>query len=69
MHACNSESAIRRRLARAGYRLEKAPARHWTRRYGAGYIVADDRNMAVLGVTHRPYEATLQDVATFTERL
>lgn len=62
-----SESAIRRRLAKAGFRLQKAPARHWSRYYGEGYMVTDDRNTVRLGACQRPYEATLEDVRAFAE--
>lgn len=64
-----SESAIRRRLAKAGYRLQKTPSRHWTRYYGEGYMVMDDCNVAVMGARQRPYEATLDDVREFVERI
>lgn len=58
-----SESTIRRQLAAKSFRLQKTPARHWTRAwYGPGYIVTDDRNVAVLGASQRPYDATLDDV-------
>ncbi|MCB4767830.1 hypothetical protein LGR54_04375 [Ancylobacter sp. Lp-2] len=70
MRICNSESAIRHRLNKAGYHLQKAPARHWTRAvYGPGYMVTDDRNVAVLGAVQRPYEATLEDIRAFAERV
>ena len=59
-----SESTIRRRLRAKGLRLEKAPARHWTRDwYGPGYMVIDDRNMVVLGASRRPYDGTLAEAA------
>ncbi|MDQ0349388.1 hypothetical protein [Ancylobacter vacuolatus] len=65
-----SESAIRRRLAKAGFRLQKTPARHWTRNeYGPGYIVTDDTNTVRLGATQRPYDATLDEVREFAARL
>ncbi len=58
-----SESTIRRLLAARGYRLRKAPARHWTRaEYGPGYMVTDCRNVVVLGCRQREYDATLDDV-------
>jgi len=64
-----SESAIRRHLTKVGFRLQKTPARHWTRRYGEGYMVTDDRNTVRLGAGQRPYEATLEDVREFVERI
>ena len=65
-----SESAIRRRLAKAEMRLAKTPARHWSRAaHGEGYIVTDERNMAVLGASQRPYDASLDDVREFVARL
>ena len=36
------EDRLRRRLAKAGYRLAKTPARSWLRQeYGPGYMVLD----------------------------
>lgn len=70
MHACLSESAIRRRLAKAGYRLEKTPSRHWSRSwYGPGYMVIDGTNTVRLGAFQRAYEATLEDVRDFVADL
>lgn len=70
MRANNSESTIRLTITKAGYRLQKAPARHWTRaEYGPGYEVIDDRNTLVLGGWHRPYDATLDDVKAFATQL
>lgn len=64
-----SESTIRRRLAKAGFRLQKMPARHWTRHYGDGFQVIDDRNLLVLGGAQRPFDATLDDVREFAAGL
>lgn len=70
MRADISESAIRRRLAKAGFRLQKTPAAHWTRaESGPGYEIVDDHNMLILGSSHRPYDATLNDVREFAERV
>ena len=64
-----SESTIRRRLAKAGFRLQKTPARHWTRHYGEGYMVTDDTNTVRLGACRRPYDGTLDDVREFVAGL
>lgn len=60
-----TESQIRRALAAKGYRLQKTPARHWSRaEYGPGYMVTDDRNVVLLGCGQREYDATLADAET-----
>jgi hypothetical protein len=65
-----SEYAIRRRLAKAGYRLEKTASRHWSRSwYGPGYMVVDGTNTVRLGAFQRPYDATLDDVREFVAGL
>ncbi|WP_454684878.1 hypothetical protein [Ancylobacter moscoviensis] len=65
-----SESTIRRRLAKAGFTLQKTPSRHWTRDwYGPGYMVIDDTNTVRLGATHRPYDGRLEDVREFVAGL
>lgn len=65
-----SESTIRRRLAKAGFRLQKTPSSHWTRdRYGPGYMVIDDTNTVRLGAGQRPYDAALDDVREFAAGL
>lgn len=70
MRAYNSESALRRHLTKAGFRLKKTPARHWTRAYyGPGFMVLDDTNTVKLGAFQRPYDAKLDDVKAFAERV
>ncbi|ADH89250.1 hypothetical protein Snov_2903 [Ancylobacter novellus DSM 506] len=70
MRADMSESTIRRRLAKVGFRLQKTPAHHWTRaEFGTGYEVVDEGDMLILGCSQRPYDATLEDVRTFVAGL
>ncbi|RVM19915.1 hypothetical protein [Sinorhizobium meliloti] len=63
------ESKIRRELSRFGYRLNKTPARHWSRKhYDVGFMVLDG-NRVVLGASQREYSATLEDVQTLIDDL
>ena len=65
-----SETSVRARLRSLGYRLQKTPARsHLRAVYGVGYMVMNDRNIVVLGVTKHPFDATLDDVAELTRQL
>jgi hypothetical protein len=64
------EDRMRRKLSKEGYRLQKAPSRHWTREYyGAGYMIIDDRNVAVAGAFQREYELSLEQAETATVQL
>lgn len=57
------ESRLRRLLAKRDMRLEKTPARHASREWhGAGYMVIDDRNCVVVGASHRPWDAMIEEV-------
>jgi hypothetical protein len=64
----NRESQLRRRLAKAGYRLLKTPARSALRRYRPpGFAVLHAaKNIHILG---DQYSATLKDVELFANRL
>lgn len=63
MKTSAKELRLRRLLAKQDLRLQKTPARHWSREwYGAGYMVVDDRNCVVIGATHRPWDASLDEV-------
>jgi hypothetical protein len=62
-----SEPALRKQLTKAGYGLKKTPARSKDRElYGVGYMVFDrSTNTVVLGATHHPCDASLEDVVEF----
>ena len=59
------EDRVRRRLTKAGFRLNKTPARSWLRYYGPGYMILDHRNNVVSGCRDRQYQNTLEDVEAF----
>lgn len=64
------ESRVRRDLRRLGLRLNKAPARHWTRKeYGVGYMILEGRNWVIEGCGQREYEMTLADVEDYLDRV
>lgn len=65
-----------RRLAHAGFILEKTPPRHWTRYYGAGYqIVRGFRcngrvsGIVVAGCSNREYEMKLEQLEELLDDL
>ena len=60
------ENRARRQLSRMGYRLEKTPARSWQRdHYPPGYMILQG-GIVVEGGSSRRWEATLEQVETFT---
>lgn len=68
MDTTQRETKARRHLAKFSFRLNKAPARHWTRaEYGVGYQILDHRNMIVQGCCQREYEMTLEQVEEHVE--
>lgn len=64
------EAHLRKTLRNSGYSLKKTPARHKSRElHGVGYMVIEDsRNLCVLGSTHWPYDASLDEVEEFAKR-
>lgn len=60
-----TESQIRKLLAKKELRLVKNRANSKSRElYGVGYMVVDTyRNCVVIGATHWPFDATLDDAA------
>lgn len=64
------EAHLRKTLRNSGYSLKKTPARHKSREvHGVGYMVIEDnRNLCVLGSTHWPYDASLDEVEKFAKR-
>jgi hypothetical protein len=64
------ETKAHNQLKKRCYRLEKTPARHWTRaEYGVGYQVLDDRNVVIQGCYQREFEMTLEEVEEYVEHL
>lgn len=57
-----SEPSIRRTLAKHGLCLKKNRGKN-RELYGVGFMVVDDSNTVVLGATHYPYDASLDEVA------
>lgn len=64
------EAHLRKTLRKYGYSLKKTPARHKSREvHGVGYMVIEDyRNLCVIGATHWPYDASLDEVEEFAKR-
>lgn len=61
-----SESILRRRLDRLGYRLVKSRVRDPERLEHGGYMIVDHQtNGVVLGTGAFNYSATLEDVEAF----
>lgn len=62
------ERKSRNHLTKLGFRLHKAPARHWTRaEHGVGYQIAlaDNPNAFICGDGDREYGMTLKEVEDF----
>jgi hypothetical protein len=56
------ENRLRRRLARRGYQLSKSRRRDTRAIDFGGYMILNDRNVAVAGATPRAFCLTLDDV-------
>lgn len=66
---CTRERVARSRLISKGYRLNKAPARHWTRNeFGVGYQILRG-NQVVAGCCQREFEMDLKEVEDFVAAL
>jgi hypothetical protein len=64
------EYHARMALRKKDLRLQRTPARHWSRAHGMeGYQVIDNRNVVVAGAGQREYEMSLEDVEAFVAGL
>jgi hypothetical protein len=64
------EDRARRALAKHYYHLRKTPSRSWLRQYyDPGYMIMDRTNTVREGCYSREYQATLERVEEFVERI
>ena len=66
MSLASREARSRRLLAKSGHRLQKTPARFWTRQhYCPGYMVLTGSNLVVLGCSRYEYDGTIEEIEAF----